>query len=369
MKKFLIITGIVIVIVIVIGAISSKKKKSRKASTEKVKFHIVEKGMITVKLEETGDIHPIKEIEVKSKISGKILKFFVDEGDFVNKNDIIAEIEPDYNQAETISRIKNTLDLSELRLKNAQRDLNDKQELFNASYVSQKELDSHKDALTEAEINYESALQQYELIKEIETEENVSKIISTASGTVIQRSVEEGEMVVSNTSSYSAGTVILKLADLERMVVESRINEVDISKIRKDQRVEIQVDAYPYEKYSGNITKIAAMAVTYSNVKVFPIEIEIKKVDDKLKPGMTANITIIGEKRKDILVVPIRCIFSDEEGQDIVYKVVNDTIGESITVKTGINNFQQVEIIEGLAENDSISFSEPKKEEEFKFDF
>ena len=369
MKKFLIITGIVIVIVIVIGAISSKKKKSGKAAAEKVKFHLVEKGMITVKLEETGDIHPIKEIEVKSKISGKILKFFVDEGDFVNKNDLIAEIEPDYNQAETISRVKNTLDLSDLRLKNAQRDLSDKQELFNASYISQKELDSYKDALTEAEINYKSALQQYALIKEIETEENVSKIISTASGTVIQRSIEEGEMVVSNTNSYSAGTVILKLADLKRMIVESRINEVDISKIRNNQRVEIQVDAYPYEKYTGNITKIAAMAVTYNNVKVFPIEIEIKNVDDKLKPGMTANITIIGEKRKDILVVPIRCIFSDEDGQDIVYKVVNDTIGESITVKTGINNFQQVEIIEGIAEGDSISFTEPKKEEEFKFDF
>ena len=81
---------------------------------------------------------------------------------------------------------------------------------------------------------------------------------------------------------------------------------------------------------------------------------------------MTANITIIGEERKDIIVVPIRCIFSDEEGQDIVYKVVNDTIGENIPIKTGINNFQQVEIIEGLVIGDSISFTEPKDNKEME---
>jgi HlyD family secretion protein len=139
---------------------------------------------------------------------------------------------------------------------------------------------------------------------------------------------------------------------------------VDISKIEKEMKVKIQVDAYPYEEYSGSISKIAAMAITHNNVKVFPVEIEINNVDEKLKPGMTANITIIGEERKDIIVVPIRCIFSDEEGQDIVYKVVNDTIGENIPIKTGINNFQQVEIIEGLAIGDSISFTEPKDNKE-----
>jgi HlyD family secretion protein len=363
MKKFLIIIGIIIVVAVIIGVISSKGKGAKSRSAEKVKFHVVEKGTITVKLEETGEIQPIKEIEVKSKISGKIVKFFVEEGDFVNKNDIIAEIEPDYTQAEIISRVKSNLELAEIRLKNAERDLKDQTRLYHENFISENELDDYKDSFKEAQINFNSALQQYELIKEIETEENVSKILSTASGTIIQKSVEEGEMVVSNTGSYTAGTVIVKLADLERMVVRSRINEVDISKIEKGMHVDIQVDAYPYEKYSGKITKIAAMAINYNNVKVFPVEIEIAEVDEKLKPGMTANITIIGEERADIVVIPIRCVFSDEEGQDIIYKVANDTIAEDIQIKTGINNFQEVEIIEGLSEGDSISFSEPKKDE------
>ncbi|OPX28353.1 MAG: hypothetical protein B1H06_03425 [Candidatus Cloacimonas sp. 4484_143] len=370
MKKIGIIILVIAVLVIGFILVKGGKKGNKPGKRDKIKAHVVKAGKITVKLEETGEIQPIKEIEVKSKISGKIVKFYVEEGDYVKINDVIADIEPDYNQAEMINRVKSNLELTEIRLKNAQRDFTDKQKLFKQKFISQKELDKFQDALTEAEINHQSSLQQYELIKEIETEENISKIISTASGTVIQKSVEEGEMVVSNTGSYTAGTVILKLADLRRMVVNSRINEVDISKIEKNQKVDIQVDAYPYEKYSGNITKIAAMAVTYNNVKVFPVEIEIKDVDSKLKPGMTANITIIGEEKKDILTVPIRCIFSDDEGQDIIYRVVNDSIGEQVVVKTGINNFQEVEIIEGLAEGDSISFKEPKKDEkDFEFNF
>jgi len=359
---------IIMIFILSLGCGKAEIKGKRKNRGGKQKSHIVEKGEIIVKLEETGEIEPIKEIDIKSKISGKITRFFVEEGDYVKMGDVIAEIEPDYNQAEMINRVKSNLELSSLRLRNAERDLGDKTKLFEDNFVSQNELDGYNDAVTEARINFDSANQQYELIKEIETEENISRIISTASGTVIQKSIEEGEMVVSNTGSYTAGTVIMILADLERMIVKSRINEVDISKIGKNQKVNIQVDAYPYEKYDGVITKIAAMAVSYNNVKVFPVEIEILEVDNKLKPGMTANITIIGEKKSDILVVPIRCIFSNDDGQDIIYKVESDSIGSSVVVKTGINNFQEVEIIEGLAEGDSISFNEPKKDEK-DFDF
>jgi len=344
-------------------------KKGKKHPNDKVKTTEVKKGEITIKLEETGEIQPIKEINIKSKVSGKIVKFYAEEGDFINKGEVIADIEPDYNQAEQISRVKNNLELTEIRLKNRKEDFTEKTKLFETQYISKKEIDAAKDALKEAQINYDSALQQYNLIKEIETEGNVSKLISTASGTVIQKLVEEGEMVVASSGSYSAGTVILKLANLKRMIVSSQINEVDISKIHKSQDVDIEVDAYPYEKYNGTIIKIAAMAINYNNIKVFPIEIEINNIDEKLKPGMTANITIIGEKKKDILVVPIRSIFSNEDGEDIVYKVENDTISENISIKTGINDFQQVEIIEGLNEGDKISLSEPKKISKDKTNF
>lgn len=359
---------IILSLLIVFSGCSVKMQGRGKGDREKPKTMVVETGEITVKLEETGIIEPIKEIDIKSKVSGKILEFLVDEGEYVVKGQLIAKIEPDYNQAETISRIKNNLELAEIRLRNAERDLEDKRKMFKDDFISKNELRDFEDALTEANMNYNTALQQYELIKEIDTEGNVSNIITTAAGTVIQKLVEEGEMVVASTNSFSEGTVLLKLADLERMIVTSRINEVDISKIEKGQEVKIQVDAYPYEEYTGIIHKIAAMAVEYNNIKVFPIEIEINNVDTRLKPGMTANVTIIGEKKTDIVVVPIRAIFSDDEGQDIVYKVQRDTLITEALVKTGINNFQQVEIIEGIAEGDTISLNEPQ-DKEMKIDF
>ena len=344
-------------------------KKKRDTAAKNIKSYTVKRGQVTVKLEETGVIKPIREIDIKSKVSGKIVKFYVDEGDYVTIGDTIADIEPDYNQAQQISNVKNNLELAKINLENKKDNLADKQKLYEKKFISENDLRTARDQLKEAEINYKSTLQQYNLIKEIETENNISKIISSASGTIIIKPVEEGEMVVSNTGSYSEGSVILKLANLNRMIVETNINEIDIAKIRKNQKVKIQVDAYPYKQYEGKIIKIAAMAVESSNVKVFPIEIEITDVDTKLKPGMTANVTILGEEKKDILVIPIRTIFSDEEGNDIVYKVENDTIAESIKIKTGINDFTQVEVIKGLQDSIKISYSEPmnKKEDEFKF--
>ena len=357
MKKFAIIVVIIIVIAVIIGVLSGGgKEREQKRSVSSVE---VERGSISVILEETGDIYPIREIDIKSKVSGKVLKFYVDEGDYVNNGDLIAEIEPDFNQANQIASIRNNLHLTRLRLDNAQKDYDRKQVLFERQFVSRDEVDQALDDLETAPINYQSALQQYELIREIDTDGNISRIVSTSSGTVIQKMVEEGEMVVSSTSSFSDGTVIVKLADLNQMVVNSYINEVDIAKVFIGQQANIQVDAFPYDRYSGEVSKIGAMAITRNNVKVFPVEIRILESDIPLKPGMTANVTILGEIKENILVIPIRAIFSDIEGQDIVYKVENDTISTSALVKTGINDFQQVEIIEGLEEGDRISLVEP----------
>jgi HlyD family secretion protein len=357
MKKFIIIIAVIVVVIGIIALVS--RKPDEQQQTQAFRTHEVGRGSITVRMEETGEIEPIREVEIKTKISGKVVKLHVDEGDHVNQGDVIAEIEPDYNQAEMITRINNNLQMAEIRLRNARKDYEDKKKLYEDNFISQRELRTYEDNLLEANLNRESALMQYELIQEIEMEGNVSRLISPASGTVIRKAVEEGEMVIASTGSFSEGTIVVRLADLDRMVVRTRINEVDISKVSEDQRVCINVDAYPHQRYNGEIRRISAMAVTHNNVKVFPLEIEITDVDEKLRPGMTANITIIGEEKEDIVVVPIRSIFRDENEQDIVYKVEYDSISAAVPIRTGINDFQNVEVIEGVEEGDIISLTEP----------
>ena len=360
MKKFWWIIVIVILVALYLG-FGRKAKTKKEGFAPKIGKTMVEKGEITIKLEETGEILPVRDIEQKSKVSGKIVKLYFDEGDYIKINDVIADIEPDYNQTYEITQKTRGLRNSEINLANAQRDWDNKRALFDLEYISDTELDDYADALEKARIDYETNLLQYESIKEIETKNNVSQVFATASGTVLRKEVEEGEMVISNTGNYSAGTILCIVADLEEMIVSSHINEVDIGKIAEGMGVKIQVDAYPYEAYSGAITSIAPMAQVINNVKVFPVEINIDNVDEKLRPGMTANITIIGEKRSEILIVPIRAIFSDQMGNDIIYKVENDTISGSTQVKTGINDFQTVEIISGVAEGDTISLTEPPR--------
>ncbi len=358
MKKWII--WIIVIAVLVTAGVLLKKKKGNIAPISKtVKSIKVEKGEIVIKLEETGEIQPIREIDIKTKIGGKVTKFFVDENDYVHAGDVIAYIEPTYEQSAQITNIKNNLRSAEIRLRRAEEDVNNSRELFGKNYISQYELDQAEDEYTTAKLDYDKWVEQNQLIEDIETEGTIAKVVATASGTVIQKMVEEGEMVRSDIGSYSEGTVVVKLADLTNMIVSSSINEVDISKIHKDQDVTIQVDAFPYKSYEGKITKIAATAVESNNVKVFDIEISILNSDEHLKPGMTANITIIGETRSDILTIPIRAIFNDEDGNDIVYKVENDTISANVMVKTGINDFQKVEIISGLEEGDQISLSAP----------
>ncbi|HPY97046.1 MAG: efflux RND transporter periplasmic adaptor subunit [Candidatus Cloacimonadales bacterium] len=359
-KKWFWLIIIVILIIVLIVVFSKKEKVADvKKSIQTIEASL---GEITIKIEETGEIQPIKEIAIKSKISGKVIKFYVDENDYVKEGDLIAEIEPDYNQARSISSIKNELKIAEIRLRNAEKNFEDIQVLHEGEFVSTKEFDDAKDELEKATLDYNITLDQHNLIKEIDTSDNISKVYATASGTVIERNIEEGEMVTSSNSSYSDGTVLIKVADLTQMLVKTTINEVDIAKIKMKQDCEIRIDAFPYDIYTGYINKIAAKAIPDNNVKVFPIEIIINQKDKRLKPGLSSNVTIYGEKRTDIVTIPIRAIFSDDQGNDIVYLATQDSIKHSIPIKLGINDLQKVEVLQGLNAGDRISLQEPLKQ-------
>jgi len=362
MKKFVWIIVIIVAVVILILVLSSGKKKE----VSKNKFNgndtvIAKLGDISIILDEVGEIMPIKEVNVKSKISGKIKKLYVEEGQNIKEDEIIAEIEPDMQQAQTLSRIKSNLQTAQIELETAQKNFNSDKKLYEKDFISDNEWLASQNALKRAKINYQSASEQYQLIQEIGiTEENL-KITAPVSGTVIHKDVEEGEMVVSS-ESYSGGTVILTIADLSKMIILAEINEIDIGKISIGQPVDISIDAFPDTDYKGKITHIAPMAkIGKNNIRVFDIKISIENLTPNLRPGMSANVTIIGKTSNDVITVPIQTIFQDENGNNIVYKVKSDTLITLQIVKTGINDLEKVEIIEGIAVGDTISLKEKPK--------
>ena len=378
-KKWKVIIGITLSIVVIgiVGKQCAKKPAKDISSLTTDQSYTVIKGDIDAKIEITGEIQPQTQVSLKSKVSGKIVKFYVEENDYVKTGQVVADIEPDYNQANILFNTKSTLQRSEISLKNARKEATDKKSLLQQNFISQKDYDDAVDALKNAEIEYKQAIDQYELIRELDTSAKVIHVYATSSGVVIERKINEGEMVQSSVSSYGEGTVLMKIADLNKMIVQSNINEVDIAKFTVGQKANISLDAYPYESFSGKIIKIAPMAVSENNAKVFPIEISLNAVGQKAKPGMTANVSLLGDARKDVLIIPIRAVFSDDKNQDIVYVLPKQAAkavptksksktpvqdqGTATPIKLGANDLQMVEVISGLNEGDKISLSETKK--------
>jgi len=358
MKKFVWIIIVVIVIVVIVVSVTGKKKNSEQEGDKKTSTAVAKIDDISIVLDEVGEIRPVKEVNVKSKLSGRISKMFVEEGEYIHGGDIIAEIEPDMAQAQTLSRIKSTLKTTEINLENAQKDYESSKELYDKSLISDEEWRDAQNALKLAQISYDSALEQYKLVEEIGITETNMKVTAPVSGMIIHKTVEEGEMVVSS-ESYSGGTVLITIADLSQMIILTDINEVDIGKISLGREAKITIDAFPDKKYGGEIIHISPMAaIGNNNIRTFQVKVSIEDNLKELRPGMSANVTIIGKTRKGVVTIPIQAIFQDENGNDVVYIVKSDTLITSAIVKTGINDLQKVEIMEGVAEGDTISLVE-----------
>lgn len=372
-KKWKIIIGIVVLLLLlVLGMRACGKAALKKMATSgTLQTHTVARGEIVSKIEITGEVQPQTVVALKSKVSGKIVKLYADENDYVRMGQIIADIEPDYNQANTLFGTKAQLSKAELRLKNARKDLADKTVLLEKDYISHETFQNAEDELTSAQIDFKQATSQYEMIRDLDVPGKVTHVFATASGMVIEQNINEGEMVQSSLSSYGEGTVVMKIADLSRMMVTSKINEVDIAKFSLGQEATIKLDALPYEEYEGRIVKISPSAITENNAKVFPVEISINATGETVKPGMTAAVTIVGDSRSDVLVIPIRAVFTDDKNQDIVYLMPKSSAKAvqgkpaatpepvATPVTLGSNDLQMVEVLTGLKEGDVISLSEP----------
>ncbi len=378
-KKWWIIVVIAVLILLILWSVKTCGQKKQPESTKQTdtETHTVKRGDISSRIVITGEVQPEIVVSLKSKVSGKIVKFYAGENDYVTSGQVIADIEPDYNQANTLFNTKAMLQKAEMNLANARKDLADKTILLQKQFISQDEYNKASDALKSAEIEYAQATSQYEMIRDLDVPGKVTRVYATASGVVIERNINEGEMVQSSLTSFGEGTVIMKIADLNKMIVKSNINEVDISKFKLNQKAEISLDALPYEHYEGKVVKIAPQAIVENNAKVFPIEINLNASGKIVKPGMTANVTILADSRKNVLVIPIRAVFSNDINQDIVYlvKATKNPAKETKSkkegktasipnwtvtpVKLGTNDLLQVEVLEGLKEGDQILLNEP----------
>lgn len=280
---------------------------------------------IQITVKEVGAIEPVVKVDVKSTLSGRVTDLLVREGEWVEAGRVLARVEPDVNQAQTLAAVRSDLKLAEIEAENARRDLETNQRLHDEGYLSDQELKDFRfhvetsvealaAAKTKSRIVEESGIP---LEGQISTTQRVN-ILSPMTGHVIKKNVEVGQTVTSGLSSFNEGTVIYTVADVRSMLVKASVNEVDIGRVRLGMPVVLTVDAFPYKKFDGVLSHISPAARLKDRVKVFDVEVTLKEQVPEFRAGMTANIEVRGDKVTKALSVPAEGVFKKND-REVVY--------------------------------------------------
>ncbi len=288
---------------------------------------------IQVTVNEVGTIEPVVKVDVKSTLSGKVTDLLVLEGDRVRAGQVLARVEPDVNQAQTLAAVRTEMNLAQIRATDAKRDLETNERLYKEGYLSDTEMKNFRVKFDTSIEDLDAAKTRMRIVEEsgipidskISTTQRVN-IVSPMEGYVIKKNVEIGQTVTSGVSSFNEGTVIYTVADLQSMLIKASINEVDVGRVRLDMPVVITVDAFPYRRFEGKVTHISPAARLKDKVKVFDIEVTLKEQVPDFRAGMTANIEVRGDKVEKVMSVPAEAVFKKND-KEIVY-VLKKTFDE-----------------------------------------
>ena len=388
----------VLMVVLVLGAVAmvaakSKDKSDPKADNSPFRLGKVQAEDLQVSVREVGVVDPVTKVDVKSVVSGRVLTLKVREGAVVQKGDVLAEIEPDVNQAQSLSDVQASVKDAELKLQDAEREYTLQKSLFEQGLVGKDPFRSTQIKRDQAAEIVRSSKMRYQIVEDrgIPISGNAAsqnaRVTSPMSGVVIKKGVELGETVTSGVSSFNAGTVLFTVADLKSLIIRVNLNEVDIAKVQVGQPVRITLDAYPQKIFTGKVSFVAPSAELVEKIKVFKVEVKLDELGDSFKTGMSANVEILGEKRAKAISIPLEAL-QKRDGKTIAYRLKADLkpqqlklakgglSGRSkfvwlsdhwkdyfdvVPVSAGIATLERVEIISGLKSGEQVSLEDPTK--------
>ena len=327
----------------------------------------IEKCTITQFVEASGTINPVNTVSVGSTVSGLIKEIYVDFNSEVKKGQLLAQIDPanfeaqvQQNQAQINNASANLAKLqavADYDQKQYQRYKN----LLDKNFVAKSELDekfsTYKADL--AQINAAKAqIHQYQAsLKTAQTNLGYTRIIAPVDGTVISRKIDLGQPVA---ASFQAPELFTIAQDLTKMQIEVSVSEADIGKVKEGQEVTYTLDGYPDSTFEGKVTQVRLSPTTVSNVVTYTVIVEVDNEDLKLKPGMTANVSIITSKSENVLCAPNIALKFTPDVNGPKYKnqglwILEKGKANRIDIETGANDDLFTEIIsDGIKENDKV---------------
>ena len=341
-------------IALVAGCIGVEQVNANKVRYQTQKL---EKCTITDVVEASGTINPVNTVSVGSTVSGLMKAIYVDYNSEVKKGQLLAQIDPanfqasvDQNRAQINNAEANLAKLN-AEMVMAQKTYNRYKNLYNKNFVARSELDqaesdylakkasigAQQASIAQARANYKTAM----------TNLGYTKIIAPVDGTIISRDIDVGQPVA---ASFQAPELFTIAQDLTKMQIEVNVSEADIGKVKEGQNVQYTLDGYPDSTFYGKVTQVRLDSTTTSNVVTYTVIVSVSNEDLKLKPGMTANVSIITKESKDVMCAPSIALKFSPETNGQKYKnqgiwILDNGKPRRIDIKEGASDDTNVEII------------------------
>lgn len=360
--------GAVIIITVVMWILSGMKKdKEICFETEPASL-----GSIQNSVTATGTIEPVTEVTVGTQVSGIVNKLYVDYNSIVKKGQIIAELDK-VNLISTLNSAKASLESAESNMEYETANYNRYKTLYEKGLVCADDYEQAKLSYDKAK---ESVVTAKESVTTAETNLGYATITSPIDGVVLSKSVEEGQTVA---ASFETPELFVIAQDLTNMQVVADVDEADIGDVKDGERVTFTVDAYPNDTFEGEVTQVRQEATEDNNVITYEVVISAPNADLKLKPGLTANVTIYTLEKTGVLSVPSKALrispteetigknklVDEAKGKNKVWTINGNEV-TSVAVEVGTTDGVNTEILSGISEGTEVitEIKEVEDEEE-----
>ncbi len=344
------IVGVVVIAVILILVLGKSKRSNVMLETSIARIDSLETTVTA-----TGEIQPVYKVDVGTQVSGIVEKLYVDYNSVVKKGDLLAELDRS-TLSEQVNQAQASLSNAESALTLAKQNYDRIKALYDNKAATQEAYEQASNEYVQAQNQVVTAKSNYQ---QAQVNLSYSLIYSPIDGVVLSKEVEEGQTVA---SSYSTPTLITIANDLKQMQVEADVDEADIGQVKEGQLVTFTVDAYPDDQFSGTVRQIRLEPTETSNVVTYTVIIDAPNEEEKLLPGMTANVSIIISKKSGISI-PVESLYfslSDEtknkltksgstfnaQPEEEVTKTLKDVTRKMIWVKEG-NTYTQRSVSTG----------------------
>ena len=366
MKKFIIL--IVILGLGISGFYGWKnwqKTNAASAAPERATTATVELRSINFSVNAAGEIAPAEQVSVRPEINGLVNLLPVDVGDRVKKDALLFQLDDKLLQQQRASNLTD-IEKAKLGVEKAERDFKRAQQLLVDKLISQEVYDDTKTTYDLSKNALERTQKDLAL-----TDEQLTKTVVRApfDCSVLTRPISNGQ-AVSGSGGFNSGTEVLTIADLNNMIINAQVNQADVPRLKVGETVEVTVEAVPGLKVSGQVERIYPQATIKNNIKGYPARIVLKNVDERIRPGMTANVKIPVASADNVTAVPLAAVFTEKASEGgqmerFVYVQQGETF-EKRNVKVGVSDFFFAEIQGGLKEGEVDTLEMPKEEREKK---